>query len=115
MTRIIFLLSIFALSSQAWADPDLNEAADDVCECLEAPYAEVQKALGLIAAAQQSGDMSALVAAQGEMMGVIDASSECFEALALKYPEIDQSDELKAQVMEIADQKCPNPADNFSP
>ena len=96
--------------SLAWAAPDLNEAAEDVCDCLEAPYAQAQQAMELISAAQASGDMSALIAAQGEMMGVINASNQCFDALTEKYPEISQSEELQQQVMNIADEQCPNPA-----
>ena len=112
--RIIFLvLSSCAFFSLAWAAPNLNEAADGVCECLKEPYAQAQKAMELIDTAQQSGDMSALVSAQGEMMGVINASNQCFETLAQKYPKIDQSEELKEQVMEIAEEQCPNPAGDF--
>ena len=113
MKRIILLLSSYAFLSLAWADPDLNEAADGVCECLKEPYEQAEKAMSLISAAQQSGDMSALVAAQGEMMGVINASNACFQALAQEYPEIDQSEDLQEQVMAIANEQCPNPAGDF--
>lgn len=110
MSRSFIAITFVSLSCFTWATPDLNEAADDVCECLKAPYAQVQMALELIAAAQASGDTSALVAAQGEMMGVINASNQCFQTLAIKYPEINQSPELQDQVMNIAEQQCPNPA-----
>ncbi len=110
MSKLLITIIIVPFCSLAWAAPDLNEAADDVCDCLEAPYAQAQQAMELISAAQASGDMSALIAAQGEMMGVINASNQCFDALTEKYPEISQSEELQQQVMNIADEQCPNPA-----
>jgi hypothetical protein len=66
--------------------------------------------LNEINAVKGSGDMSKIVAAQGEMMKVVDASSRCFEGLALKYPDIDQNDELKQIVMNKTEEICPNPA-----
>ncbi len=114
MSKLLITIILAPFCSLAWAAPDLNEAADDVCDCLEAPYAQIQQAIELISAAQASGDMSALVAAQGEMMGVINASNHCFDALTEKYPEISQSEELQKQVMSIADEQCPNPADTMS-
>lgn len=114
--KILFVaITIVLFSSLVWATPDLNEAADDVCKCLEAPYAQVQKAMELIESAQASGDMSALISAQGEMMGVMNASAQCFDGLAEKYPEIDQSEDLQEQVMNIVDEQCPNPASGMSP
>ena len=110
MSKSLIAIILVPFCSLAWADPDLNEAAEDVCDCLEAPYAQVQQAMDLMTAAQASGDMSALIAAQGEMMGVINASNQCFDALTVQYPEISQSEELQQQVMNIADQQCPNPA-----
>ncbi len=111
MSKSLIAIILVPFCSLAWATPDLNEAAEDVCDCLEAPYAQVQQAMELITAAQASGDMSALMAAQGEMMGVINVGNQCFEALTEKYPEISQSEELQEQVMNIADEQCPNPAD----
>ena len=110
MTKSFVAIMLVPVYSLAWAAPDLNQAAGDVCTCLEAPYAKAEEAMQLISAAQASGDMSALIAAQGEMMGVIGASAQCFEALPEKYPEINQSEELQQQVMTIVDQMCPNPA-----
>lgn len=110
MCKSLIAIILVPFCSLAWTAPDLNEAAEDVCDCLEAPYAQIQQAMELISAAQASGDMSALIAAQGEMMGVINASNQCFDALTEKYPEISQSEELQQQVMNIADEQCPNPA-----
>ena len=110
MSKSIIAIMLLPFCSLTWAAPDLNEAAGDVCDCLEAPYAQAQQAMELIGAAQASGDMSALIAAQGEMMGIINASGQCFESLTQKYPEINQSEELQQQVMNIADEQCPNPA-----
>ena len=64
--------------------------------------------------AQASGDMSQMMTAQGEMMGVMNASTRCFDALTQKYPEIAESDELQEKVMAIADEQCPNPAAQMS-
>ncbi len=114
MSKSLIAFMLLPFYSLAWAAPDLNEAAEDVCNCLEAPYAQLQQAMELISAAQASGDMSALVAAQSEMMGVMNASSQCFDALTEKYPEISQSEELQQQVMDIAEKHCPNPAGAMS-
>ncbi len=114
MSKLLITIILVPFYSLAWAATDLNVAADDVCDCLEAPYAQVQQAMELISAAQASGDMSTLIAAQGEMMGVINASNQCFDALTEKYPEISQSEELQQQVMNIADEQCPNPATAMS-
>ena len=107
-----FLLILF--SANTWA-VDLQAAADDVCACLEAPYEIVEKALGEIQNAQSTGDYSRMMEAQGEMMGVMNASNACFSALPEKYPEVDKDDELKEKVMQLADQQCPNPASGYSP
>ena len=112
-TLFISLTTSLILSNLAFADPNLNQAADDVCKCLEAPQKQARKAMELIHQAQASGDMSQLMSAQGEMMGVIGESGRCFDALAKKYPEIDQSNELQSKVMAMAEQQCPNPATNM--
>jgi len=110
MNKFIITFLLITFSSVVLAAPDVNKAAEDVCECLKEPYIQVSKAMELIKAAQASGDTSALMAAQGEMMSVLNASSQCFEDLTKKYPEIVKSDELQAQVMLMADKQCPNPA-----
>lgn len=110
MNKLLMTIMLVLFGNVAWAAPDLNKAAKDVCDCLKAPYAQIEQAKKLINAAQASGDMSALVTAQGEMMGVIGASGRCFESLTKKYPEINQDQQLQQQVMGIADKQCPNPA-----
>ncbi len=110
MIKPLIAIMLIPLTGAAWAAPDLDEAADDVCKCLEEPYAQAKKAMELLHAAQSSGDMSGLVAAQGEMMSVISASNQCFAALPQKYPEIDASSALQNQVMAMAETRCPNPA-----
>ncbi|MCW9051660.1 MAG: hypothetical protein OQJ91_05010 [Motiliproteus sp.] len=107
------LLLLVPFPPSLLAASNLDEAANDVCKCLEAPYAQAEKAMALVQQAQASGDMSQLMAAQGDMMGVISASGRCFEGLSKKYPDIDRSPELQDQVMAKADQKCPNPAKQF--
>lgn len=111
MNTAIFGFSLLPICSLAWATPDLNKASDDACKCLEEPYSQAKKAMELIISAQTSGDYKALVSAQGEMMGILKASNQCFDALSVKYPEIDKSTELQNQVMKIVEEKCPNPAE----
>ncbi|WP_315980457.1 hypothetical protein [Aliamphritea spongicola] len=111
MRHSLIICILMSFSGAALATPDLNEAADDVCACMEAPYAQIEQAMEMLNAAQASGDTSALIAAQGEMLGVINAASQCFNELSVKYPEISQSQDLQQQVMAIADDQCPNPAD----
>lgn len=115
MSKSLIAIILLPFCSLAWAAPDLNEAAEDVCGCLEEPYTQVERAMELVSAAQASGDFSGLMAAQGEIMAVINAFSQCFEALKGKYPEINQSKELQQQVMDKANKQCPNPAANMSP
>lgn len=95
------------------ASPDLDAAAKDVCKCMDEPNKRAAQAIEMIRQAQASGDMSQITIAQGDMMGVMTAATRCFEALPAKYPEIDKSDELKNRVMELAEQQCPNPANQL--
>ncbi len=110
--KILFsaMTTLLLFSNVSLADTNLTEAANDVCKCLEAPQNQARKAMELINKAQASGNMSQLMAAQGEMMGVIGESSRCFEALSKKYPDIDKSEELQNKVMSMAEKQCPNPA-----
>lgn len=96
-------------SSVAFAGPDLDAAAADICNCLEEPYKQITRSVALINKAQASGDTSQLMRAQEDVMESINAATPCFEALSKKYPEIDQSDALKESVMAIAEKQCPNP------
>ncbi len=108
--NLIVVIVLLLLSGPGLAASDLNQAAGDVCRCLEAPYDQARKAMALLNNARASGDMSRLASAQGDMMAVINASTLCFRGLSKKYPDIDSSDELKEKVMAIADRQCPNPA-----
>ncbi len=114
MNKLLIALTLLILAGPTWAAPDLNEAANDVCKCLEDPYAQAKKAIELVNTAKTSGDMSALVSAQGEIMKVVNASNQCFDALTKQYPEIAQSRGLQDQVMAIAEEQCPNPASAMS-
>lgn len=114
MKKTFAAIILVFLCKSLGAAPDLSEAANDVCNCLKAPYTQITKAMELVSRAQASGDMSALVSAQGEMMGVINASNQCFNSLTEKYPEIAQSKNLQEQVMSIADQQCPRPGPEIS-
>tara|TARA_R110002074_G_scaffold153804_1_gene309086 strand:- start:25 stop:378 length:354 start_codon:yes stop_codon:yes gene_type:complete len=115
MSKSLVAIILLPFCSLTWAASDLNKAAEDVCDCLEEPYAQVHKAMELISAAQASGDMSALMAAQGEIVGVINAFNQCFDSLKAKYPEINKSKELQQQVMNVANKQCPNPATSMVP
>ena len=113
--KILFIITVLSLFiNLAIASPNLEEATKDVCACLEEPHNKARQALELIKKAQASGDMSQIMVAQGDMMGVISASTRCFERLPEKYPEIDKSDELKSRVMDMAEKQCPNPTSEFS-
>ena len=112
MKRLHLILPLFLLAPLASA-ADLQAAADDICECFKEPYALIEKTLAQVQQAQASGDYSKLAQAQGEMMGLMNGTEECFADLPAKYPEIDKSEELKRKVMEIVDKQCPNPAAQF--
>ena len=107
------LLLPLALHASVSVAADLDAAADDICECFKQPYALIEQSIADVQAAQASGDYSKLAQAQGEMMGVMNATASCFEGLPARYPEIDKSNELKNKVMEIVDERCPNPAAQF--
>lgn len=106
--------AVLFLTAQPSLAADLQAAADDVCACLESPYALVEKAMNDLQKAQASGDFSKIMQSQGEMMGVMGATSECFEKMPARYPDIDKNDELKKKVMEITNRQCPNPASGFA-
>lgn len=106
---LLFLLLGVPLVPAGAAD-DIDAAARDVCRCLEVPYQDVEQAIRAILDAQTSGDRSRVAGAQERMMRSIAESSQCFEQLTRKYPAVDASDDLKRQVMQAADQLCPNPA-----
>lgn len=114
MKKVILLL-ITALASQFSTAANLQAAADDVCSCLEAPYKVVEQALKDLQQAQTTGDHAKIIQAQGEMMGVMNASTQCFDKLPEKHPEIDQSEELQNKVMAMANKQCPNPASKYQP
>ena len=113
MKRYILLacLSIAAILPLS-AAPDLDQAAADACLCLEAPYNEISNILIAVKQARQSGDMSKIVESKEQMMTVLQSSASCFEDLSNKYPEIDESEELKKQVLDKTEEMCPNPARN---
>ncbi|MEM7542531.1 MAG: hypothetical protein AAF384_13255 [Pseudomonadota bacterium] len=116
MTRLIMIFGFFLITpTMVIAAPDLDQAASDACDCLKAPYQQIEKATAMMKEAQASGDMSQMTAAQGEMMAVMNAGAQCFGGLQKKYPEIDQSDELKTKVMGIVENKCPRPIADLPP
>lgn len=88
---------------------NLEQAADDGCGCLKAPHGKIEELAQVVQEAMDTQDMSKIMALQDEMMQVIDGSNECFGELKKKYPEIDQSDELKEEVTNLMKQKCPRP------
>ena len=114
MTKSMLFLSLSLLTHNAFA-VDLDAAADDVCGCLEEPYKLVEQSLQELSKAQASGDFSRLMEVQGNMMGIIDSSTLCFEDLPRKYPEIDKDKTLQDKVMAKVDEQCPNPAEKYRP
>jgi len=111
LIRFILIVGLGLLyNSHLLAAPNLDQAAADACKCLEAPYAQTTIAMEAIKQAKKSGDMARVVESQGKMMEVLKASADCFITLSKNHPEIDQSDELKKQVIEKTEQMCPNPA-----
>jgi len=112
---VFFPIAAFALMSSPHAlASDLDAAADDVCTCLEAPYQHAEETLALVNEALKSGDMSKIMTSQDEMMKVMNTSELCIEELGKKYPDISADESLQAEVMRIADEKCPNPLDQVN-
>ena len=110
MKKAALFLFLLFISQGVSASANIQQAADDVCNCMNEPNKKAMEVLQMVQKAQATGDMSQVMAAQGEMMGVISASSRCFEALPAKYPEINRNKELQDRVMQLADKQCPNPA-----
>ena len=92
------------------AGPNLDQASKDICACLAEPYRHAEKILASVKQAQAGGNLQDMVARQGELLGVLSASTSCFADLAEKYPQIDADDSLKSQVMIRAEQHCPRPS-----
>lgn len=111
-TKLILSLFMTFFSTKILA-VDIQSAANDVCACLEAPYEVAENAIRDLNSALSTGDQAKLARSQGEMMGVMNAASECFAALPQKYPEINGSEDLQGQVMSLAAKQCPNPADSL--
>lgn len=110
MNRIILITCLAILTSaNLSAAPDLNKAAADACKCLERPNAELAVISKTMKKAQKSGDMAQLLESRKQMMEILLASAKCLTDLSSNYPEIDQSDELKSQVLEITNKMCPIP------
>lgn len=110
MSRLILIAWLAILSSaNLSAAPNLNKAAGDACKCLERPNSELTAISKTMKKAQKAGDMSLLQESRQQMMKILQASAKCFTDLSSNYPEIDQSDELKNQVLEITNRMCPIP------
>ncbi len=115
MKKLFIAITALPLfTSLAFAGPDMNAAAKDVCKCLEGPNSQATRFMELAAEAQASGEQSELMAAQDDMKGIMEETSRCFGALPDKYPEIDKSEELRQEVMTMAYKQCPNPASQIS-
>lgn len=110
MTKFCLITILSLATSLTFAAPNLQDATNDVCQCLEEPNNQAKQLIELFNQAQASGDISQVVAAQGDLMKVIKASEKCFKRLPEKYPDIDKSKELQKQVMDMTAQQCPNPA-----
>ncbi len=92
---------------------NINLAARDACLCLKAPYQQLEKVIASIKTAKLTGDISQLHASRNTLIQLMRSSTACFENLSKKYPEIDQSDLLKKQVVDLTGKICPAPGLNF--
>ena len=111
MKKLLLILAVIPLYvGLTVAEPDLDAASNDACKCLEKPYKAAEENIKKIKQAQASGDMSNIAETQGELMGMLSASTKCFESLSKKYPQIDENKELQNKVMMMVEEKCPNPA-----
>ncbi|VAW95909.1 hypothetical protein MNBD_GAMMA21-1579 [hydrothermal vent metagenome] len=111
MKKWILLVTLIPLYiTPVMAEPDLDAASSDACKCLEKPYKAAEENIKQIKQAQASGDMSNIAETQGELMGMLNASTKCFASLSKKYPKIDKNKELQNKVMMMVEEKCPNPA-----
>lgn len=110
----IAIAALPLFTSLAFAGPDMNAAAKDVCKCLEGPNSQATRFMELAAEAQASGDQSELMSAQDDMRGIMEESSRCFGSLPAKYPEIDKSEDLQQEIMTMAHKQCPNPVFQIS-
>lgn len=113
MNKVVIAALLASFTNIVAATSDMNAATKDVCKCLEAPYAKAKEALAMIQQAQATGDVSELMAAQGEMMSVINTSTRCFEHLSKKYQDIANDEKLKKEIMAKAEKQCPNPVSKF--
>jgi hypothetical protein len=107
---VIAAALLLPLALPVMAATDLDAAAADVCKCLEEPYGQAQRVLELVQQAMASGNSDQLVASQNDMVAVVETARQCFEGVAARHPEIEQSDPLKVEVMTRVDKLCPNPA-----
>jgi len=110
--QLIVTVSFLIIPPFSSATTDTEQAAKDVCKCLEEPYSEANKALELINNANASGELSKILSSQEELMKVINTSQKCLEDLYIKYPEINKDTTLQAEVITITDKECPNPLNN---
>lgn len=106
---ILVCLTWIAFFTEGHSDTNMNQAASDACLCLQAPYQQLEKVIASVNTAKTTGDMSQLQASQNELIQLMKSSTSCFEALSVKYPEIDESDTLKKQVGDMIQKMCPAP------
>ena len=103
------VIPLLVITSSVFAGPDVNKAADGVCQCFEAPHEQMRRMMELSSKAEESGDTSELEAAQEKINGVMEEFSHCFAALSKNFPEVEASIEVQKEVMDIAMQQCPDP------
>ena len=87
----------------------VEEAASAACACLESPYRETTTVLKVMDSAKKKGDMETVIEKQKQLITIIKESTKCFVDLSAQHPEIDQSETLKQEVINLVEQKCPNP------
>ncbi|EAS41054.1 hypothetical protein [Photobacterium profundum] len=112
--QLLVTVSFLIIPTFISATTDTEQAAKDVCKCLEEPYSEASKALELINNADESGELSKILSSQEELMKIINTSQKCLENLYIKYPEINKDTTLQAEVITITDETCPNPLNEMT-
>jgi Mg2+ and Co2+ transporter CorA len=107
----ILLLALFTVSVSA--SNNLEKVSDEVCECFAEPYKEMEKSVEDIKAVIKSSDTAKIMEHQQKVIGLLQSATPCFKSLQKKYPEIDKDPKLQEQVMQIANEKCPNPVEEL--
>ena len=109
MKKLLVVLVALSIYPNVVSALNMGEVVDGVCECRKAYLIRSTKNMDAMNKAQASGDMSKMKAVQDEAIAITEEMSQCFDVLAEKYPEIDESEKLQDELMAKADEQCPGP------